>query len=417
MRFKKLVGLLLSVCMLTTLSIPSNAASTQERLANVRQEKENTESNLAAAEERIANLESLKGDLEAYLTELNAQYTELSEGLADLADQSQKKETELTKVKAELKEAKRQEAEQYAAMKLRIAYMYENSDTSYLAALLSAKSFADFLNRAENIMMISKYDRDMLEKYEETKEEVALKMNQVEEEQKAIEELKAEIAVKREEIQQLEDSTQDEIISYQIRIDSEQLEANSLLALVNSQSEELNSLVAQVEAEQAAAAKAEAEAKARAEAEAKAVAEAEAAAKAEASEAQDSSDEAGVSAADESDNTYEEEVTPNDSQTSVQETVSSGNGTYLGNFKLTAYCNCAQCCGTVGNYTASGTWPTPGRTVAMAGVPFGTLLSINGNIYTVEDLGTPYGHVDIYCSSHAEALAFGLQYADVYRLN
>ena len=58
-----------------------------------------------------------------------------------------------------------------------------------------------------------------------------------------------------------------------------------------------------------------------------------------------------------------------------------------------------------------------GRTVAMAGVPFGTQLLINGTVYTVEDLGTPYGHVDIYCGSHSEALAFGLQSADVYRLN
>ncbi len=28
---------------------------------------------------------------------------------------------------------------------------------------------------------------------------------------------------------------------------------------------------------------------------------------------------------------------------------SSSQGTYLGNFTLTAYCNCAQCCGTAGN--------------------------------------------------------------------
>ena len=96
---------------------------------------------------------------------------------------------------------------------------------------------------------------------------------------------------------------------------------------------------------------------------------------------------------------------------------SSSNGTYLGNFKLTAYCDCAQCCGTAGNLTASGTVPSAGRTVAMAGVPFGTQLLINGNVYTVEDLGTPYGHVDIFCGSHSEALSFGLQHADVYRLN
>ena len=118
-----------------------------------------------------------------------------------------------------------------------------------------------------------------------------------------------------------------------------------------------------------------------------------------------------------SDSATAEETSSSSSDTSSSETSSSSQGTYLGNFKLTGYCNCAQCCGTAGNATASGTTPVAGRTVAMAGVPFGTKLLINGNVYTVEDLGTPYGHVDIYCSSHSEALSFGLQYADVYQLN
>ena len=105
-----------------------------------------------------------------------------------------------------------------------------------------------------------------------------------------------------------------------------------------------------------------------------------------------------------------------DASADTSDSGSSSQGTYLGNFTLTAYCNCAQCCGTAGNLTASGTVPTAGRTVAMAGVPFGTKLLINGTVYTVEDLGTPYGHVDIYCDSHSEALSFGLQSADVYQV-
>ena len=90
-------------------------------------------------------------------------------------------------------------------------------------------------------------------------------------------------------------------------------------------------------------------------------------------------------------------------------------GELLGNFKLTAYCNCSICCGKwSGGPTASGTMPTQGRTVAMAGVPFGTKLIINGKIYTVEDRGTPYGHVDIYMNDHDECNQFGVQYAQVY---
>ncbi len=95
---------------------------------------------------------------------------------------------------------------------------------------------------------------------------------------------------------------------------------------------------------------------------------------------------------------------------------SSAEGTYLGNFTLTGYCNCASCCGTAGNATASGVMPSSGHTVAMGGVPFGTQLLINGTVYTVEDRGTPYGHVDIYFDSHDQALAFGMQSADVYQI-
>lgn len=87
---------------------------------------------------------------------------------------------------------------------------------------------------------------------------------------------------------------------------------------------------------------------------------------------------------------------------------------YLGNFTLTAYCNCARCCGTAGNATASGVMPTSNHTVAMGGIEFGTKLLINGTVYTVEDRGTPYGHVDIFMDSHEEALQFGMGSADVY---
>ena len=128
-------------------------------------------------------------------------------------------------------------------------------------------------------------------------------------------------------------------------------------------------------------------------------------------------DTSGAEDSSTSDDTSAEDTSSDSSDSSSSDSGSSSQGTYLGNFMLTGYCNCAQCCGTAGNATASGVMPTAGHTVAMAGVPFGTQLLINGTVYTVEDLGTPYGHVDIYCGSHSEALSFGLQYADVYQLN
>ena len=94
----------------------------------------------------------------------------------------------------------------------------------------------------------------------------------------------------------------------------------------------------------------------------------------------------------------------------------SASGKYLGNFKLTAYCNCAVCCGRwAGGPTASGKMPVQGRTIATGVLPFGMKLNIGGKIYTVEDRGTPYGHIDIYMERHADAEEFGVRYADVYQ--
>lgn len=94
----------------------------------------------------------------------------------------------------------------------------------------------------------------------------------------------------------------------------------------------------------------------------------------------------------------------------------SASGKYLGNFKLTAYCNCTVCCGRwAGGPTASGKMPVQGRTIATGVLPFGTKLNIGGKIYTVEDRGTPYGHIDIYMERHADAEEFGVRYADVYQ--
>ena len=41
-------------------------------------------------------------------------------------------------------------------------------------------------------------------------------------------------------------------------------------------------------------------------------------------------------------------------------------------------------------------------------------LVVGDTVYTVEDRGTPYGHIDIYMVNHEDAAAFGVQEAEVY---
>ena len=407
MRNKKLIPVLLAGILTLTTGTGVYAADIDEQIADMQSQKAQAQAGLAQAQGNISSLESKRQELESYLAQLNSQYEELTDSVSQLSIQAAQKEDELQNMKLELAKAQQQSQQQYEAMKKRIVYMYENGGTTMLELLLSSSDLTQFMNRAENISQLSKYDRDMLKKYEDLQASIQEQEENLEKEAASVNQLLAESASKKQEVQALVSSTNDSIASYISQISASQAEAAALSAQISSAENSIYSLTQQAAAQQEAAQQEETQQETAQQEEA------------QQEETQQTEDQQSQS---QEEDTYMESSSSgsgdsyNDESGSV-ESSGSGQGTYLGNFTLTAYCNCAQCCGTAGNLTASGTVPSAGRTVAMAGVPFGTQLLINGNVYTVEDLGTPYGHVDIFFGSHSEALSFGLQHADVYQLN
>ena len=96
--------------------------------------------------------------------------------------------------------------------------------------------------------------------------------------------------------------------------------------------------------------------------------------------------------------------------------------TYIGNFKATAYCGCTSCCGSYASVPAigaAGEILTEGYSIAAdtSVLPLGSEVYINGHKYKVQDTGGAIrgNKIDIYFDSHSDALAFGVQYVDVYR--
>ena len=407
MRNKKLIPVLLAGILTLTTGTGVYATDIDEQIADMQSQKAQAQAGLAQAQGNISSLESKRQELESYLAQLNSQYEELTDSVSQLSIQAAQKEDELQNMKLELAKAQQQSRQQYEAMKKRIVYMYENGGTTMLELLLSSSDLTQFMNRAENISQLSKYDRDMLKKYEDLQASIQEQEENLEKEAASVNQLLAESASKKQEVQALVSSTNDSIASYISQISASQAEAAALSAQISSAENSIYSLTQQAAAQQEAAQQEETQQEGTQQEEA------------QQEETQQTEDQQSQS---QEEDTYTESSSSgsgdsyNDESGSV-ESSGSGQGTYLGNFTLTAYCNCAQCCGTAGNLTASGTVPSAGRTVAMAGVPFGTQLLINGNVYTVEDLGTPYGHVDIFFGSHSEALSFGLQHADVYQLN
>ena len=431
MKKKKLFSPVLATVITAATVLPCYGASTKEKISNAQAEQAAAQSQLDSIQSRIDELNSKKGQSEEYLSELNQQLDDLQNRLQELQDQYDAKQNELVQIQADLEDAKAKEEEQYEAMKLRIQYMYENSSgNGYMAMLFSSKSISELISRAEYIQKISDFDRDLMQEYEDTVNQVKEKETQVQEEQAAIVELQQQSSDQQEAIQELYAAAYQELRTYSAELDDAKSSESALVDEINSKADAINDLIRQAKEEEiaaqkkaeeeaaAAAAAQQAAAEAEAEAARKQAAEAARVAAAEAANAAAKADTDTGSSSGSSSSDSSASSTTTESPSASDTSSSSSSGTYLGRFKLTGYCSCSICTGQwSGGSTASGTTPTAGRTIAMGGVPFGTKLMINGQVYTVEDRGTAYGHVDIFCSSHSEALSFGVQYADVYQLS
>lgn len=160
----------LSVLLCATLSF--QVLATKEELADAKNKMTALEQEKKKTEAVLQNLEALKSDAAAYMRQLDIQLESLSDELSQLEADITAKEERIAETKAELEEAKRVEKNQYESMKLRIKYMYEKGDSSYLDLLMESGSLSELLNRAEYITKISEYDRRQLDAYADTKERI-----------------------------------------------------------------------------------------------------------------------------------------------------------------------------------------------------------------------------------------------------
>lgn len=86
-----------------------------------------------------------------------------------------------------------------------------------------------------------------------------------------------------------------------------------------------------------------------------------------------------------------------------------------GEFVITHYCHCSECCGKNDGITTAGTVVQEGRTIAVDPevIPLGSEVLINGQVYVAEDTGVSGNHIDIYVPSHEQALQMGRYSTDV----
>ena len=234
----------------STEKVTEDAASTKS-LQEAQDEKAQLEKALKEAQSTIEDLRDSKGDIESKVTELNQQLIDISARITDLENQLTAKSEDIQETKDELAGAKEREAQQYADMKVRIQFMYENGQTSYLEAL-SSRNISEFLNSADYIAQIQSYDRQKLTEYQDTVESIVNLEAQLEQEYTDLEALKSTVESNKATVAAMMRQKESELADISGDIEDAQSDADYYAAEIQAQ-EELIAAIKRAEAEKAAA--------------------------------------------------------------------------------------------------------------------------------------------------------------------
>lgn len=147
----------------------------------------------------------------ATLNDLTTQLNNETKEIENLNNKITIKTEELLGLEANIKSSELNLKKQYADMKLRIQYMYENGNPSYLESFLTNNNFSELVNDISYKSEIVKYDRDKLEKIQETLNDIKEKQDKINEEKKSLEKLKTENENKKTELEKIIKEKKEEI--------------------------------------------------------------------------------------------------------------------------------------------------------------------------------------------------------------
>ena len=253
---KRIVCLTLAILMCGSQAVSVMA----DRESDLREEQAWTSQQLDATYARMSALWDQKQQLESQIESLNSDLVNVMVSIQTLENDIASKEAEIEKTQGDLTKAQNAKDKQYGAMKKRIQYLYEKGgNNAWFQMMLNADNLADLLTRAEYTQQMYEQDRESLQKYARTIEEVQKLEDQYEQEKADFETMKEEYEAQQSNLQYQLDVTRANSADCENEIAYAQQQATEYANLLEQQQAEIEQLEAErIAAEEEARRQAEA---------------------------------------------------------------------------------------------------------------------------------------------------------------
>lgn len=235
---KRLLSLWIIGVVFATVIIPVSATSISELQNDIQQQQQN----LAEVNENIASIEDEQEILEEEIADLDAELINMLTSIGILEDDIETKMGEIEIAQADYDAAKVTEKEQYDAMKIRIQYMYENGNASYLAIFFESDSMADLINKAEYVEQIYEYDRKKLEEFQVITRQVEELRVALENEKEILEHQKSEMQIQQAYLNTLLDQKKALSEDYEVQLAKAKQEAATYKAKIKEDEKKIAKL-------------------------------------------------------------------------------------------------------------------------------------------------------------------------------
>ena len=235
---KRVCCILLSFIMLMEIVVPVRATT----ISGVKKEQQKTQNNLNSVNQQITAIQSNQAQAQEELDQLSDRLVDILTSIDICQDEIAVKEKEIEQAKKDYEDARKKEEDQYASMKKRIQFMYEQGDSAYLQVLLESQNYADMVNKADYIESLYEYDKQLLVGYVESKNQVAELKGRLEDEEADLEASNYELQQEEAALQTLVDEQKKTVADFDAQLASAKKKAASYKQQLEDQTAQIKKL-------------------------------------------------------------------------------------------------------------------------------------------------------------------------------
>ena len=211
-------------------------------ISGLQEDIKRNQSQLNSVNKEIAGYQDAQEGVEEEISDLDAEMVALLTDINLIQEAIDEKEEDIANTQVAYDAAVAEKDEQYESMKIRIKFMYEKGDESYLQLFLGAQSMSDMMNKAHYIEQLYEYDRTLLEQYEATVQQVAQLWDQLEEEKSELVTSKTEMEEQQAYVNEVLEQKKQEYENYSTVLAKAKREAAAYTAKIKQETAQIRKL-------------------------------------------------------------------------------------------------------------------------------------------------------------------------------